>query len=91
MRLPNGYGSIVKMSGKRRRPYAARKTVGWRYDKKTDRQVQEYAIGESGYTNQCAMFAQIKNARSHLDVANISISRVQNEDRKPLSDALADL
>lgn len=44
MRLPNGYGSIVKMSGKRRRPYAARKTVGWRYDKKTDRQVQEYAI-----------------------------------------------
>ena len=53
--------------------------------------INKYAIGESGYTNQCAMFAQIKNARSHLDVANISISRVQNEDRKPLSDALADL
>lgn len=31
MRLPNGFGSVVKLSGARRRPYLARKTVG--YDK----------------------------------------------------------
>lgn len=31
MRLPNGYGSVIKLSGNRRRPYIARKTVG--YDK----------------------------------------------------------
>lgn len=29
MRLPNGYGSVYKLSGKRRRPWIARKTIGW--------------------------------------------------------------
>ena len=30
MKLPNGYGSVYKLSGKRRKPWAARKTVGWK-------------------------------------------------------------
>lgn len=29
MRLPNGYGSVYKLSGNRRKPWAARKTTGW--------------------------------------------------------------
>ena len=29
MKLPNGYGTVYKLSGKRRNPYIARKTVGW--------------------------------------------------------------
>lgn len=29
MRLPNGYGSITKLSGKRRNPYMVRVTIGW--------------------------------------------------------------
>jgi integrase len=29
MRLPNGYGSVYKLSGKRRKPFMARKTIGW--------------------------------------------------------------
>lgn len=29
MRLPNGYGSVTKLSGKRRKPYMVRKTIGW--------------------------------------------------------------
>lgn len=29
MRLPSGYGSVYKLSGKRRRPFIARKTIGW--------------------------------------------------------------
>ena len=29
MRLPNGYGSVYKLSGKRRKPYTARITKGW--------------------------------------------------------------
>ena len=44
MRLPNGYGSVVKLSGKRRNSYVVRKTAGWRYDKDKDKQVQEYII-----------------------------------------------
>jgi integrase len=34
MRLPNGYGTIYKLSGKRRRPFIARKTVNWGNDGK---------------------------------------------------------
>lgn len=44
MRLPNGYGSVIKMSGKRRNPYMVRKTAGWHYDADHDKQVQDYVI-----------------------------------------------
>lgn len=36
MKLPNGYGGISKLSGKRRKPYMARITTGWEYDEDTD-------------------------------------------------------
>lgn len=29
MKLPNGYGTVYKLSGKRRKPWIARKTIGW--------------------------------------------------------------
>ena len=29
MKNPNGYGSVVKLSGNRRRPFHVRKTLGW--------------------------------------------------------------
>lgn len=32
MKLPNGYGSVVKLSGKRRKPYMVRKTTGYHID-----------------------------------------------------------
>lgn len=37
MKLPNAYGSVYKLSGKRRKPWAVRKTVGWKQipEKKT--------------------------------------------------------
>ena len=34
MRNANGYGSIIKLKGKRRKPYAIRITVGWTEDGK---------------------------------------------------------
>jgi len=34
MRNPNGYGSVVKLSGKRRKPFCARVTAGWSDDGK---------------------------------------------------------
>ncbi len=44
MRLPNGYGGVVKLSGARRRPYAARITTGWYYNDQTGKRVQRYQI-----------------------------------------------
>ena len=29
MKNPNGYGSVVKLSGRRRNPFAVRKTIGF--------------------------------------------------------------
>lgn len=29
MKNPNGYGTVVKLSGNRRKPYAVRKTLGF--------------------------------------------------------------
>lgn len=40
MRLPNGYGGVIKLSGKRRRPYAARITAG--VTEKDGKFVQQY-------------------------------------------------
>jgi len=39
MKLPNGYGAVVKLSGKRRKPYAARITTSWTEDGK---QIRKY-------------------------------------------------
>lgn len=32
MKLPNGFGSVYKLSGKRRNPWVARKTTGWTWN-----------------------------------------------------------
>lgn len=34
MKNPNGYGTIVKLAGNRRKPYACRITIGWKEDGK---------------------------------------------------------
>ena len=44
MKLPNSYGSVTKLSGKRRRPYIVRKTVGFHIDEKSQKVKQEFAI-----------------------------------------------
>ena len=57
MRLPNGFGNISKLSGKRRNPWRARKTVGWEVDPKTKKLKQTYV--NVGYypTRQAALQA----------------------------------
>ena len=39
MKLPNGYGSVVKLSGKRRKPWMVRKTTGYRIDPVKEKKV----------------------------------------------------
>lgn len=40
MKLPNGYGSVVKLSGHRRKPYMVRITTGFRYDEEKEDYLQ---------------------------------------------------
>ena len=42
MRNPNGYGGICKLSGKRRKPFLVRVTVGWETDEETQKSKQLY-------------------------------------------------
>lgn len=42
MKNPNGYGSVFKLSGKRRRPFAVRITTGWNDDGKQTYEYLDY-------------------------------------------------
>lgn len=44
MKLPNGYGSVTKLSGKRRKPYLVRKTTGYHIDPIKEKKVNDYII-----------------------------------------------
>ena len=44
MKLPNGFGSVFKLSGNRRNPYVARKTQGWEIDPATGKSKQIFTI-----------------------------------------------
>ncbi|MGN1119331.1 MAG: hypothetical protein ACI4Q4_03165 [Oscillospiraceae bacterium] len=42
MRQPNGFGSVYKLPGKRRKPWRVRKTKGWIIDEETGQTRQEF-------------------------------------------------
>lgn len=42
MKLPNGYGSVYKMKGNRRKPWVARVSVKLEYDTSKDRYIRKY-------------------------------------------------
>lgn len=57
MRLPNGFGNVSKLSGKRRNPWRARKTAGWTIDEKTQKAKQLYITIGYYPTRQLALQA----------------------------------
>ena len=69
MKLPNGYGAIMKLSGRRRKPYAVRITVGWTEDGK---QIRKYL----GYykTRQEAIKALADYNENPFDLATREIT-----------------
>lgn len=85
MRSPNGYGSIAKMTGKRRNPYRVQITMGWEFVKDEDGDLVLDANGEPklrrvrktmGYypSRQAAMIALAEYNKSpyDLDVATVT-------------------
>ena len=57
MRLPNGFGNVSKLPGKRRNPWRARKTTGWAIDEKTQKAKQLYVTIGYYPTRQLALQA----------------------------------
>jgi len=75
MKLPNGYGSVYKLSGNRRRPWIARKTMGWGENKKQ----QYFTIGyyESRAKAMAALADYNKNPIGER--GDITLSKIYEE------------
>ena len=69
MKLPNGFGSVYKLSGRRRRPWVAAKTFGWEFDEKGQRRLSrsKQAIGYYA-TRQEAMTALVQYNENPYDL-----------------------
>lgn len=78
MRLPNGFGNVSKLSGKRRNPWRARKTNGWIVDEKTKKVKQTYITIGYYETRQKALQALSEyNANPYdLDANKITFAEV---------------
>lgn len=73
MRNPNGYGSIIKMSGKRRRPYAVRVTAGWAADGK---QIYRFLSYHASKSEAIIALAEYNKAPYDLDANNITFAEI---------------
>ncbi|KGQ39968.1 tyrosine-type recombinase/integrase [Gallibacterium anatis] len=71
MRLPNGYGSVFKLSGVRRRPYIARKTVGY-----TENGKQIYNTIGYFETKEEALTALAKHNQQDKPEPSITLAKV---------------
>lgn len=69
MRLPNGFGAIVNLGKKRRRPWAARLTIGWGADKK-----QKYKYLSYHEKRKDALAALIEYNKKPYDVDRASVT-----------------
>jgi integrase len=78
MRLPNGFGNVSKLSGKRRNPWRARKTSGWTIDEKTQKAKQTYITIGYYPTRQLALQALSEyNANPYdLDATKITFAEI---------------
>ena len=74
MRLPNGYGSVTKLSGKRRNPYMVRITAGIEYDPVKDKYVQKRAVLGYYRTKADALAALADYSKSPYNVLESSMS-----------------
>lgn len=81
MRLPNGFGNVSKLSGKRRNPWRARKTTGWTIDEETKKAKQLYiTIGYYPTRQQALQALSEYNTNPYdLDAAKITFSEVYDK------------
>lgn len=68
MKLPNGFGSVYKLTGKRRKPYIARKTVSWELDEATGKVTQKYITIGCYETKKEAMAALVDYNNNPYDI-----------------------
>lgn len=78
MKLPNGYGSVTKLSGKRRKPYMARITTGYEYNDEKDDYVQKRIVLGYYAKRQEALDALAKYSKNPYSImeSNMTIEEI---------------
>lgn len=74
MKLPNGYGSVTKLSGNRRKPYLARVTLGWITDEHTGKTVQNRVPIGTFKTKKEALQALAEYGANPYDIQNNNLT-----------------
>lgn len=70
MKLPNGYGSVTKLSGNRRKPYQARVTLGWITDEQSGSTSQNRVTIGTFKTKKEALQALAEYGANPYDIQN---------------------
>ena len=73
MRMPNSFGSVYKLPGKRRRPYVARKTMGYTAEGQQIKKIIGYSETKQGAIQ---LLADYNNNPFDVDIAGISVIRL---------------
>lgn len=68
MKLPNGFGSVYKLSGKRRNPWVARKTTGWTFNEETKKSYPIYQFVGYYQSRQEALTALVDYNKDPYDL-----------------------
>jgi integrase len=82
MRLPNGYGSVYKLSGKRRNPWAVRKTTGFKEtgdDKKAVQPIYEFIGFYQSKKDALDALAEYNKNPYDIQAASITFSEVYDK------------
>ena len=74
MKLPNGYGSVTKLSGNRRKPWLARVTLGWITDEQAGKSTQKRVPIGTYKTKKEALQALAEYAANPYDIENDSLT-----------------
>ncbi|MGM9936825.1 MAG: tyrosine-type recombinase/integrase [Candidatus Ornithomonoglobus sp.] len=74
MRLPNGMGSVYKMSGRYRKPWRAVKTTGWQLDSKGEKVKQNRVTIGYYHTKEEALQALMAYNENPYDIKKDSIT-----------------
>ena len=72
MRVENGFGSVVKLSGTRRKPYAARVTTGW----KNGKQQRKYIGYFKSPSEALLALAEYHDRGYDVDLSNITLKEL---------------
>lgn len=80
MRLPNGMGSVYKLTGNRRKPFVVKKTVGWEYNENNEPIQKVIIVGYAKtYKEGLEMLMEYNEMPFNKESSKLTFKDVYNE------------